>query len=176
MWGIYDNRSCLRCDSLLKFSKVWLEGCGIRRNFHKDTIIITDICTVFQKIWCKNNHLFSRVQDCFQDHIQSACSTDSHDQILCGKFRIETSVEGFCDGLAYILKSCVAHISVKNCRISSVYKLNNCFADAVRCRYTWISEAEVKNLICAIFRTEAISFLKHHTDGGIIFYVGFHFF
>ena len=90
------------CSNSARFG---LEGCGIRRDFHKDTIIIADICTVFQKIWCKNDHLFSRVQDCFQDHIQPACSTDGHDQILCGKFRIETSVEGFCDSLAYILKA-----------------------------------------------------------------------
>ena len=77
---------------------------------------------------------------------------------------------------SYIFKTCVAHISVKDGRVRIIYKIDNGFTNTVRRRYTWISKAEIKNLICAVFCTEAVSFLKHHTDGRIVFYVGFHFF
>ena len=173
---IYNDSFCLRCDLLLKLSKIRLEGCGIRRDFHKDTIIITDICTVLQEIWCKNDHFFFRIQDCLQNHVQSACCSNCHDQVLCRKFRIKALVEGFCNSLAYILKTCIAHITVKNSRICPINKLNDRLTYTIRSRHTRVSKAEVKYLICAVFRTETVAFLKHHTDGRIVFYIGFHFF
>ena len=74
------------------------------------------------------------------------------------------------------LKTCIAHISVKNRRIClPINKLNDRLAYTIRSRHT--RTAEVKYLICAVFRMETVCLLQTSLRmAELFFYIGFHFF
>ena len=161
---IDDHCSGVCCDLLFQLFQIRLEGSSIRRDFHKLSVKILYICTILQEIRCKNNHFFPRIQDRFQDDVQSACSTHCHDQVLCRKGSSETAVQRFRNRLTHIFKTGIAHISVKNGRLHFIDKVNDCLTNTVRCRNTWISKAEVEYFVGAVNAAKTISFLKHHTN------------
>ena len=164
MWRIYDHCTGIGCNLLFQFFQIWLESLCIRRDFHKLTVIVTYICTVFQKVRCKNDHFLVRIQYRLEDDIQTAGSTNCHNQIMRRKNSSKTTVQRLCDCLSYIFKSGVAHIPMQNSWFFIIYKINNCFSHTVRCRNTWISKTEIVHLICAVFCPETISFFEHHTN------------
>ena len=161
---VYDHCTGIGCDFFFQFLKIRLESLCVRRDFHKLAVVVTDICTIFQEIRCKNDHFLSWVQDRLEDHVQTAGSANSHDQIMCRKSSSEAAVQRLCDRLSDILKSGVAHISVKNSRFFVVYEIYDRFAYAVRCRNAWITKAEVIDFVCTVLCPETVSFFEHHTN------------
>ena len=164
MWRIYDHCTGIGCNLLFQFFQIWLESLCIRRDFHKLTVIVTYICTVFQKVRCKNDHFLAWIQYRLEDDIQTAGSTNCHDQIMCRKSCPETAVQRLRDRFSDILKACVAHISVENSRFFVVYKIYDCLAYTIRCWNTWVTKAEVIDFVCTILCPETISFFEHHTN------------
>ena len=162
---IYDHCPCLCRNLLLKLLKIRLECGSIRRDFHKLAIKITHICTVFQKVWCKNNHFFLWIQDCLENHIQTTGCPNCHNQILCRKFSSKAAVQRFCDRLAHILKSRITHITMKHCRLHFVHQINNSLLHTLWCRNARIPKTKIINFIRTVNGSETISLLKHHTDG-----------
>ena len=162
---IYDHCSCLCCNLLLKLLKIRLKCSSIRRDFHKLAIKIAHICTIFQKIWCKNNHFFLWIQDRLENHIQTAGCSNCHNQILRRKLCPKATVQRFRNRLAHILKSRITHITMKHCRLHFVHQINNNRLHTLRCRNTGIPKTEIINFVCPIDGSETVSLLKHHTDG-----------
>ena len=162
---IYDHSPCLCRNLLLKLLKIRLECGSIRRDFHKLAIKITHICTIFQKVWCKNNHFFPRIQNRLKNHIQSAGCPNRHNQILRRKFSSKATVQRFCYRLAHILKSRITHITMKHCRLHLIHQINNSLLHTLRCRNTWIPKTEIINFVRPIDGSETVSLLKHHTNG-----------
>ena len=164
MWRVYDHSPGVYIDLFFQFFQIRLESLGIRRDFHKLAVIVTYICTIFQEIRCKNDHFLTRIQDRLEDDIQTAGSSNGHDQIMCRKSGSEAAVQRLRNGLSDILKTSIVHISVKNCRFFVIYKINDRLTYTVRCRNTRISKTEIIYFVCAVFCTETVSFLEHHAD------------
>ena len=162
---IYDHCPCLCRNLLLKLLKIRLECGCIRRDFHKPAIKIAHICTIFQKVWCKNNHFFLWIQDRLENHIQTAGCSNCHNQILRRKFSSKAAIQRFRNRLAHILKSCITHITMNHCRLHFVHQINNSLLHALRCRNARIPKTEIINFVRTVNGSETISLLKHHTDG-----------
>ena len=162
---IYNHCPCLCRNLLLKLLKIRLECGGIRRDFHKPAIKITHICTIFQKVRCKNDHFFLRIQNRLENHIQTAGCSNCHNQILRRKLCPKATVQRFCNRLAHILKSCITHIAMKHCRLHFIHQINNSLLHTFRRRNTGIPKTEIINFVRTVNGSETISLLKHHTDG-----------
>ena len=176
MRGIHNDRSCLRRDFLLKLCQIRLEGRCIRSNLHQNAVIVPHICPIFQEVRSENDNLFSGIHYSLQHNIQTAGSANRHDQIFSRKASPKTPVQRSCNCLPYVLKAGVAHISMHDERIFFVYKLDDRFLHALRCRNGRITKTEIKYIFRAVQSLQAVSFLKHHADRGIITDEGFHFF
>ena len=176
MGTVYNNCPCVCSDFSFQFLQIRLKGFCIRRDFHKLSVIIFYICTIFQKIWCKNNYFLTGIQNCFQNHVQSACSSHCHDQVFRRKICPKTAVQGLRNGFTHILKSCVIHIPVKNYRILIICQINNGFPNTVRRGNAGISQAEIIYFICSVLFFQTIPLLKHSTDRRIILNKRNHFF
>ena len=115
-----DDSLCLFTELFLKVGQIQLKGIRIRSHFNKHAVIISDICSILQKIRCKYDDLLTRIHECLQAYVQCTSRTDCHDQIVLGKGRTVAHVQIVRDRLAHLRKSGITHIAVHNNRIDLI--------------------------------------------------------
>ena len=162
--SIHDHCFCFHIDRFFKSIQIGLECFIVRCHCYHFCIEICRIAFIFPEKWCKYDHLIPRIQDRFKNDIQTACSSDCHNNIMCVKRCCKPFIQIVCNRLPHILISRIVHISMEYQRICFLHKFLNRQIQGFRCRCRRIAKRKVIDIFLSDPGCQFISFYKHCTD------------
>ena len=154
-------------DELLERLEVGLESLGVGGDDDQFALEVRDVVSVFAEEGCEGDDFVAGVEKSLEGNVQAAGRADGHQNVSGGEFGPETLVQGESDLFPDFREAGVRHVAVDLDGIVFGQDLQGGFFQSFRSGDVGVAQAEIVNVLLAVFPGELEAFLKHRPDDGI---------
>lgn len=144
--------------------EVRFEVGDVRRHHHQLAAVVAHVAAVFHEIRGKGDHFVTRVQQGFQEHIETPGGTAGHEDVVLGEGHLMLPVQEIRDFCPNIDIAGIVHVAVNEIGAFFIEDVENRLFDSGRRLHIGAAQAEIVHIFRPVDGCQFFTLFKHGSD------------